>query len=37
MQAPSDLYAAIAVENWAQAARLYATEPSGTGDYTVCN
>lgn len=37
MQTPSDLYGAIAVENWVQAVWLYTTEPSGTGDYTVCN
>jgi len=32
-----DLCGAIAVENWARAVWLYATEPSGTGNYTVCN
>lgn len=37
MQTPSDPHGAIAVANWAQAVWLYTMEPSGTGDYTVCN
>lgn len=37
MQTPPDPYGAIAVEDWAQAVWLYATEPSGRGNYIVYN